>query len=89
MASHSRILAWEIPRTQKLGGLQSTGSQESDHDLSTSNKSIINSRRKSPVQCNYYWIQEKYIFSDIFHIFIIILTTEIVVRLSKLETCIY
>ena len=33
MASHSRILAREIPWIQELGGLQSTGSQESDHDL--------------------------------------------------------
>ena len=26
MAAHSRILAWEIPRTEKPGGLQSMGS---------------------------------------------------------------
>ena len=25
MATHSRILAWEIPRTDKPGGLRSTG----------------------------------------------------------------
>ena len=30
MATHSIILAWEIPRTEESGGLQSTGSQESD-----------------------------------------------------------
>ena len=28
MATHSRILAWEIPRTEELGGLQSRGSQK-------------------------------------------------------------
>ena len=27
MATHSRILAWIIPWTEELGGLQSTGSQ--------------------------------------------------------------
>ena len=27
MATHSRILAWEIPWTEEPGGLQSTGSQ--------------------------------------------------------------
>ena len=27
MAPHSRILAWRIPWTEKLGGLQSTGLQ--------------------------------------------------------------
>ena len=30
MATHSRILAWEIPWTKEPGGLQFTGSQESD-----------------------------------------------------------
>ena len=30
MATHSSILAWRIPRTEKTGGLQSMGSQESD-----------------------------------------------------------
>ena len=30
MATHSSTLAWEIPRTEKPGGLQSLGSQESD-----------------------------------------------------------
>ena len=30
MATYSRILAWRIPGTEELGGLQSTGSQESD-----------------------------------------------------------
>ena len=27
MATHSSILAWRIPRTEELGGLQSMGSQ--------------------------------------------------------------
>ena len=30
MATHSSILAWKIPWTVEPGGLQSTGSQESD-----------------------------------------------------------
>ena len=30
MATHSRILAWRIPWTEKLGGLQSMGCKESD-----------------------------------------------------------
>ena len=30
MATHSGILAWRIPWTEELGGLQSMGSQESD-----------------------------------------------------------
>ena len=31
-ASHSKILAWRIPRTEKPGGLQSTGTQRVGHD---------------------------------------------------------
>ena len=29
MSTHSSILAWEIPRTEEPGGLQSVGLQES------------------------------------------------------------
>ena len=32
MATHSSILAWRIPWTEKLGGLQSTGLQRVGHD---------------------------------------------------------
>ena len=32
IATHSSILAWEIPWTEKPGGLQSTGSQRAGHD---------------------------------------------------------
>ena len=34
MATHSSILAWEIPWTEESGGQQSMGSQESDTQLS-------------------------------------------------------
>ena len=39
MATHSSILAWEIPWTEKSGGLQSTGSQRVGHDRATINNS--------------------------------------------------
>ena len=32
MATHSNILAWEIPWTEEHGGLQSMGSQRVRHD---------------------------------------------------------
>ena len=32
MATHSSILAWEIPRTEEPGGLQSMGSHRVGHD---------------------------------------------------------
>ena len=35
MATHSSILAWEIPWTEEPGGLQSRGSQRVGHDLVT------------------------------------------------------
>ena len=35
MATHSNILAWRIPWTEKLGGLQSKGSQRVGHDRAT------------------------------------------------------
>ena len=40
MATHSSVLAWEIPWTEEPGGLQSMGSQRIRHDLAT-NTSII------------------------------------------------
>ena len=35
MATHSNILAWEIPWTEEPGRLQSVGSQRVEHDLAT------------------------------------------------------
>ena len=32
MATHSSILVWRAPWTEELGGLQSMGSQRSEHD---------------------------------------------------------
>ena len=32
MATHSRALAWRIPRTEEPGGLQSMGLQRVGHD---------------------------------------------------------
>ena len=32
IATHSSILAWRIPWTEELGGLESTGSQRVGHD---------------------------------------------------------
>ena len=34
MATHSSILAWRIPQTEKLGSLQSIGLQRFTHDQS-------------------------------------------------------
>ena len=43
MATHSSILAWEIPWTEEPGGLLSMGSQTVRHDLATkpTNNSVL------------------------------------------------
>ena len=41
MATHSSILAWVITWTEKPGGLQSMGSQESDMTQQLNNNDVI------------------------------------------------
>ena len=40
-ATHSNILAWEIPSIEESGGLQSMGLQRVRHDLSTTRCSAL------------------------------------------------
>ena len=40
IATHSSILAWEIPQAEEPGRLQSTGSQRDKHDLVTKQQQI-------------------------------------------------
>ena len=40
MATHSIILAWEIPWTEEPGGLQSMGSQRVGHDVATKQQQL-------------------------------------------------
>ena len=44
MATHSSVLAWEIPWTERPGGLQSMGSQ--DPDTTEQLRHMYNSRLK-------------------------------------------
>ena len=44
MAIHSAILSWEIPETEGAGGLQSTGSQKSQTQLTNYN----NNNKRNP-----------------------------------------
>ena len=41
MATHSNILAWEIPWTEEPGGLPSTGWQRVRHDLATKQQQLF------------------------------------------------
>ena len=40
MVTHSSILAWEIPRTEEPGGLQSKGSKRIRHDSATEHTAV-------------------------------------------------
>ena len=40
MATHSSILAWEIPWTEEPGGLQFMGSQRVGHNLVTNTRTL-------------------------------------------------
>ena len=46
MTTHSTILAWRIPWTKELGGLQSMGSQRVRHDWATNTHTIYISARQ-------------------------------------------
>ena len=49
MATHSSILAWEIPWTEEPGGLPSTGSQRIGHDWATLTLTLWVNRFFSPL----------------------------------------
>ena len=49
MATHSKILAWEIPGTEELGMLQSMGSQKSQTQLS--NCTTTDTKRRCGHRC--------------------------------------
>ena len=50
MATHSSILAWEIPRTEEPGGLQSMRLQRVRHDLETKQQQNVVSMLKNHKQ---------------------------------------
>ena len=49
MATHCSILAWEIPRTEEPGGLQSMGSRRVEHNLVTEQQAMDKSMLKLSV----------------------------------------
>ena len=52
MATHSSILAWELPWTEEPGGRQSMVSQRVGHDLATKHMSLRNRHR---LRANNFW----------------------------------
>ena len=53
IATHSSIPAWEIPRTEEPGGLQSMTSQRVGHDLVTKQQQISAPHLKSLFSCTF------------------------------------
>ena len=56
MATHSNILAWEIPGTEEPGRLQSMGSQRVGHDWATNTQSY----KDGPEDYHTKWDKDKY-----------------------------
>ena len=63
MATHSDILAWKIPWTEKPHGLQPLGSQESDMTEQLSTHTYSNSKKKKTdlgkISQNHFLLQQK------------------------------
>jgi len=51
MATHPSIPAWKIPWTEEPGGLQSMGSQESEHNTCMYDGPVLPWQSK----CSYIW----------------------------------
>ena len=54
METHSSILVWEIPWTEKPGRRQSMGSQRVDHDLETKQQQHQSCLVLEKFFCSYY-----------------------------------
>ena len=52
MATHSSILAWEIPQTEETSGLQSLESQRVRHNLVTNKQHPVGEMRTDVTRCN-------------------------------------
>ena len=65
MATHFRILAWKIPRTEEPGGLQSTGSQSQASLSELTQQNTYIQRRKSVYTYTHVYISintHKYVY---------------------------
>ena len=58
MATHSHILTWEIPWTEKPGGLQSMGPQRVRHNWLNNNKNLKFTRLGLQVTYSIYFLGE-------------------------------
>ena len=57
MATHSSILAWRMPWTEELGGLQSTGSQRVGHALTFLPRVLVTYKSWAWISlCGLWWV---------------------------------
>ena len=94
MATHSSILAWEIPWTEGPGGLQSMGSQTAGHDCTTKQQHLTHTHKLFShgfipyvlfyelieVSNKIYWTSKSVIFKQIELTYNIILVSSIAIR---------
>ena len=59
MATHSSILAWEIPWTEEPGGLQFMGLQRVRHDLVIKQQDILHEKYIKKLTSNTISVQSK------------------------------
>ena len=52
MATHSSVLAWDIPWTEELGGLQSMGSHRVGHDLAHKHIPLVRETKRDGNPCD-------------------------------------
>ena len=73
MATHSSILAWEIPWTEEPGGLQSMGSQRVGHDSMTNTHwavrlsfwlFVLSKIHSLPESWAWFFVSNEYTLSD-------------------------
>ena len=57
MATHSSILAWEIPWTEEPGGLQSMGLQRVGHDRATKHTVWGLDRKLQPLHVGFWSLE--------------------------------
>ena len=64
MATHSSILAWRIPQTEKPVGLQSMGSQRVRHDCVASLHLMPLTGPDNPLLCHYVCYYLKWVYDN-------------------------
>ena len=60
LATHSSVIAWEIPWIEGPGGLEFMGFQRGGHDLATKQQP----RKREPSQWHFLWFEKIKLFAN-------------------------